>query len=77
MFDLGYRIKNLILFVQDNKGTDDSWNPSAQCEDKDNQYRSAAFVDDGKGWKMMERMTLMNDISVLVLEICRKVREKI
>lgn len=51
MFDLGFRIKNLILFVQDNKGTDDSGNPSAQCENKDNQYRSAAFVDDGKGRK--------------------------
>ena len=30
-----------------------------------------------RGGKIMERMTLMNDISVLVLEICRKVREKI
>ena len=30
-----------------------------------------------RGGKIMERMTLMNDISVLVLEICGKVREKI
>lgn len=53
-----------LVLVEDNQGTDYARNPSTQGKDEDNQYRSAAFVNYGKRRKIMERITLINDISV-------------